>query len=211
MKRKNRKQEEFWNVLTHGLGAVLSLVALVLLVGYTAWKGSLLELGASLVFGLSLVLLYSASTIYHAVVQLRHKRFWQRVDHLSIYILIAGTYTPVMLVGLKGVWGWTLFSLIWVLVVVGFVFKFSKYRYNEKLSLTLYAVMGWLCIIGIQPIIQALSSSALLLIALGGVCYTGGIYFYAKDRNRFYHPIWHVFVLGGSAFHFFAIFHYILP
>lgn len=211
MQRKNRKQEEFWNVLTHGLGAVLSVVALVLLVGYTAWKGTLLELGASLVFGLSLVLLYSASTIYHAVVQLRHKRFWQLVDHLSIYILIAGTYTPVMLVGLKGVWGWTLFSLIWVLVIVGFVFKFSKYRYNEKLSLALYAVMGWLCIIGIQPIIQALSSSALLLIALGGACYTGGIYFYAKDRNRFYHPIWHVFVLGGSAFHFFAIFHYILP
>ncbi|MFM2231088.1 MAG: hypothetical protein RL607_2346 [Bacteroidota bacterium] len=211
MKPKNRTQEEFWNVLTHGVGAVLALVALGVLVGYTATHGTRLHLAVSIVFGLSLVLLYTASTIYHAVVTLRHKKLWQRIDHLSIYVLIAGTYTPVMLVGLQGVWGWTLFSLIWVLVVVGFVFKFSKYRYNEKISLTLYAVMGWLCVIGIQPLMEALSSTALLLIGLGGVCYTVGIYFYAKDHKRFYHPIWHVFVLGGSAFHFFAVFHSILP
>lgn len=211
MKRKNRKQEELLNVLTHGFGAVLSLVALVVLLVYSSVSESKLHFAVCLVFGLSLLLLYTASTVYHAVVRLRHKRLWQRIDHLSIYVLIAGTYTPVMLVGLKGVWGWTLFGLIWLLVLVGFAFKFSKYRYNERLSLSLYALMGWLCIVGIKPIWEALSASALLFIALGGICYTGGIYFYAKDHQRFYHPIWHVFVLGGSAFHFFAIYHYILP
>ncbi len=211
MKPKNRRQEELLNVLTHGLGAVLSVIALVLLIVYTSLKGNLLNVAVGIVFGLSLVLLYSASTIYHAVVKLSHKKLWKRIDHLSIYILIAGTYTPVMLVGLKGIWGWTIFSLIWLLVVVGFAFKFSKYRYNEKLSLGLYAIMGWLCIVAIKPIMEHLSTNALLFIALGGICYTVGIYFYAKDHKRYYHPIWHLFVLGGSIFHFFAVFHCILP
>ena len=166
---------------------------------------------SSLVFGISLILLYSASTVYHAVYKLKWKKICQKIDHLSIYVLIAGTYTPIALLGLKGVWGWSMFGVIWGMALIGFIFKFSPLRNNEKISLSLYALMGWASIIAIKPMIENLSTGALSLIILGGLCYTFGIYFYAKDRKPFYHPIWHLFVLGGSIMHFCAIFFFILP
>lgn len=211
MPKRNRKREEFWNVLTHGTGAVLSVAALVLLIVYTSIKGTKTELIVSIIFGSSLVLLYSASTIYHAMRRLRWKRLWRLIDHLSIYILIAGTYTPIALIGLKGAWGWVIFSVIWILAIIGFIFKFSPLRRSEKLSLSLYALMGWLILIAIKPLCQCLSTEALLCILGGGLCYTFGIYFYAKDKIPFNHAIWHVFVLGGSTLHFLGIFFYILP
>lgn len=211
MPKKNRKKEEFYNVITHGVGAVLSVVALILMIIYSAISGSTIAIVCSLVFGLSLITLYSASTIYHAVYKLKWKKICQRIDHLSIYILIAGTYTPIALLGLKGVWGWAMFGVIWGLAIIGFIFKFSPLRYNEKISLSLYAIMGWTAIIAIKPMIENLSAGALTFIILGGLCYTFGIYFYAKDRKPFYHPIWHLFVLGGSIMHFCAVFFFILP
>lgn len=211
MLKKNRKREEFWNVITHGTGAVLSVIALILLIVYTSIRGTKTELIVSAVFGTSLVLLYSASTIYHAMRRLRWKRIWRLIDHLSIYILIAGTYTPIALLGLKGVWGWIIFSLVWILAIIGFIFKFSPLRRSEKLSLSLYAIMGWLIIIAVKPLVESLSSEALLFLLGGGLCYTFGIYFYAKDKIPFNHAIWHVFVLGGSTLHFLGIFFYILP
>lgn len=211
MPKRDRKREEFWNVLTHGTGAVLSVAALVLLIVCTSIKGTKTELIVSIIFGSSLVLLYSASTIYHAMRRLRWKRLWRLIDHLSIYILIAGTYTPIALIGLKGVWGWVIFSVIWILAIIGFIFKFSPLRRSEKLSLSLYALMGWLILIAIKPLCQCLSTEALLCILGGGLCYTFGIYFYAKDKIPFNHAIWHVFVLGGSTLHFLGIFFYILP
>ncbi|MPT33477.1 MAG: hemolysin III family protein [Chryseobacterium sp.] len=211
MPKKNRKKEEFYNVITHGVGAALSVVALILMIIYSAISGSTIAIVCSLVFGLSLITLYSASTIYHAVYKLKWKKICQRIDHLSIYILIAGTYTPIALLGLKGVWGWTMFGVIWGLAIIGFIFKFSPLRYNEKISLSLYAIMGWTAIIAIKPMIENLSAGALTFIILGGLCYTFGIYFYAKDRKPFYHPIWHLFVLGGSIMHFCAVFFFILP
>ncbi|AXG74479.1 hemolysin III family protein [Flavobacterium arcticum] len=211
MYKKNRKREEFWNTLTHGLGAVLAVVALVLLIIFSAYNGSAMHLAVSLVFGISLVLLYSASTIYHAVVKLKWKRFFRLIDHLSIYVLIAGTYTPFALLGLKGTWGWTIFGLIWAFAIVGFIFKFSPLRRSEKLSLSLYALMGWLIIIAIKPLLANVPSPALWYLLGGGLCYTFGIYFYAKEKIPYNHAIWHVFVLGGSTLHFLGIFLYLIP
>ena len=211
MPKKNRKKEELYNVITHGLGVVLSVVALVLMIYYSVESGNTVAIASSLVFGISLILLYSASTIYHAVYRLKWKKICQKIDHLSIYLLIAGTYTPIALLGLKGVWGWSMFGVIWGMALIGFIFKFSPLRNNEKISLSLYALMGWASIIAIKPMIENLAPGALLFIILGGLCYTLGIYFYAKDRKPYYHPIWHLFVLGGSVLHFCGIFFFILP
>lgn len=211
MPKKNRKHEELWNVVTHGTGALLSVAALVLLVVYSAAKDSAVNLAASVVFGASLVVLYTASTVYHAMRGFRWRRIFRIVDHLSIYILIAGTYTPVALLGLKGQWGWGIFAAIWALALIGFVFKFSTLRRSEKLSLSLYAVMGWLIIIAIKPLLENVAPQALWYILAGGLCYTFGIYFYAKEKIPYNHTIWHLFVLGGSTLHFFGIFLYIIP
>ncbi|WP_374440075.1 hemolysin III family protein [Epilithonimonas sp.] len=211
MQKKNRKKEELLNVITHGFGILLSVIALILMLIYSVVSGSSMALATSLVFGISLITLYSASTVYHAVYKLKWKKICQRIDHLSIYILIAGTYTPIALLGLKGAWGWTMFGCAWGLAIIGFIFKFSPLRRNEKISLSLYALMGWMCIIAIKPMLENLSSGAITFIILGGLCYTLGIYFYAKDRKPFYHPIWHLFVLGGSIMHFCAVFFFIMP
>ncbi|WP_297332285.1 hemolysin III family protein [Flavobacterium sp.] len=211
MAKKNRKKEELLNVITHGTGAVLSVAALIIMLVYCIVKGSAMHIAACAVFGLSLVVLYSASTIYHAVAKLKLKRLWRLIDHLSIYVLIAGTYTPVALLGLKGAWGWTIFGLIWAFAIAGFIFKFSPLRRSEKLSLSLYALMGWLIIIAIKPLLNTVDTGALLFLLGGGLCYTFGIYFYAKEKIPYNHAIWHVFVLGGSILHFFGIFIYLVP
>lgn len=211
MPKRNRKQEEFWNVITHGAGSLLSVVALILLAIFTMGKGTKTDLAAAVIFGVSLVLLYTASTIYHAAYGLRWKRIFRKIDHLCIYVLIAGTYTPVALIGLKGVWGWSIFGFIWAFAIAGFIFKFSPLQRSEKLSLTLYALMGWLIIIAIKPLIENLATGALYCLLGGGLCYTLGIYFYAKEKIPYNHAIWHVFVLGGSALHFFGIFFYLIP
>lgn len=211
MPKRNRKQEELWNVITHGTGAVLSVAAFILLTVFSAIKGTKMHLAASLVFGVSLVLLYSASTIYHAVYSLKWKRIFQKIDHLCIYVLIAGTYTPIALLGLKGAWGWSIFGIIWGFAIAGFIFKFSPLRKSEKLSLALYAIMGWLIIIAIKPLIENLAAGALYYLLGGGLCYTIGIYFFAKEKIPYNHTIWHLFVLSGSALHFFGIFFYLIP
>lgn len=211
MAKKNRKSEELWNTLTHGTGAVLSVAALVAMLVFSTLKGTPIHIAASIVFGLSMILLYTSSTIYHAVSTLKWKRILKQIDHLCIYVLIAGTYTPVALLGLKGAWGWWIFGLIWAFAIAGFIFKFSPLRYNQKLSLTLYALMGWLIIVAIKPMIANLSTGMLLFILGGGLCYTVGIYFYAKEKIPYNHAIWHVFVMGGTALHFAGIFMYLIP
>jgi len=211
MPKRNRKQEELWNVITHGTGAVLSVAAFIILTIFSYIKGTKMHLAASLVFGVSLVLLYSASTIYHAVYSLKWKRIFQKIDHLCIYVLIAGTYTPIALLGLKGAWGWSIFGIIWGFAIAGFIFKFSPLRKSEKLSLALYAIMGWLIIIAIKPLIENLAAGALYYLLGGGLCYTIGIYFFAKEKIPYNHTIWHLFVLSGSALHFFGIFLYLIP
>ena len=197
-------------MLTHGLGAVLSLIGLFILIHFASQSGSQIELICAAVFGPSMVVLYLASTIYHAVSNEKRKLIFQKLDHLCIYILIAGTYTPIALLGLKGAWGWRIFGSIWGMAALGFVFKFSPLRKSEKLSLILYAAMGWLIIIAIKPLVENLSSEALLYMGLGGLFYTAGIYFYAQNKIPYNHAIWHLFVLAGSAFHYFGILFYVL-
>lgn len=204
------RNEEFWNTLTHAAGVVLSVFALVLLV-FSSSKGSALDVVSATIFGTSLLLLYLASTLYHASQNRRKKFYLRKLDHLCIYLLIAGTYTPVTLIGMKGVWGWTIFGIIWGLAVLGFVFKFSPLRKSENLSLGLYALMGWLILIGMKPLVESLSIGALTFMGLGGLFYTVGIYFYVKEKIPYNHAIWHLFVLAGSIFHFFGIYGYILP
>jgi len=211
MAKRNRKSEELWNVVTHGTGAVLSVIALAIMVLYSVYHGTFMHIAVSIIFGSSLVLLYSASTVYHWAWKLRWKRLLQRIDHLCIYLLIAGSYTPIALLGLKGVWGWTIFGLIWAFAIAGFIFKFSPLRKSEKLSLTLYALMGWLIIIAIKPLIENLATGALFFLLGGGLCYTFGIYFYAKEKMPYNHTIWHLFVLGGSTLHFLGVFLYLIP
>lgn len=209
-KNINYRNEEFWNVLTHGLGAVLSFIGLFILIHKASLGSSKMEMICAVIFGLSMVILYSASTIYHAVSNEKRKLIFQKLDHLCIYILIAGTYTPIALLGLKGAWGWSIFGSIWAMAALGFVFKFSPLRKSEKLSLILYAAMGWLIVIAIKPLITNLSSDALLYMGLGGLFYTVGIYFYANEKIPFNHAIWHLFVLAGSAFHYFGILFFVL-
>lgn len=204
------RNEEVWNTITHGIGAVLSVVALVLMVVYSVMSDSLTAILSSVIFGFGLISLYTASTLYHAAKNPRRKYILQKVDHLCIYLLIAGTYTPVMLVGLKGSWGWIMFSSIWGLTLLGFVFKFSPLQKNQRLSLILYALMGWFAIFALKPLLESLPNEALLLLGSGGLAYTMGIYFFVNHRIQFNHLIWHLFVLAGSTLHFFAIFLYIL-
>lgn len=211
MPKKNLKQEELWNTISHGTGAVLSVAALAAMVVYSALYGTAIHLAASIVFGTSLILLYTASTAYHAAWKLKWKRILQRIDHLCIYVLIAGTYTPVALLGLKGTWGWAIFGFIWAFAIAGFIFKFSPLRKNEKLSLILYGLMGWLIIVAIKPLTSSVAPGMLYYLLGGGLCYTFGIYFYAKEKIPYNHAIWHVFVLGGSTLHFVGIFMYLIP
>lgn len=205
------KNEEVWNTLTHGLGALLSVAALVLMLVVASRYGSALDVVCASIFGATLVFQYVASTFYHAQFKPRLKYYWQKVDHVCIYLLIAGTYTPVTLTGLGGGWGWTIFGIIWGLAIFGFVYKLSALRKYKKISLFLYILMGWVIVIAAKPMWESLSAEALLFIGIGGLLYTLGTYFYANDKIPYNHAIWHLFVLGGSAFHFFAILWYILP
>lgn len=202
-------EEEVWNVITHAIGAFLSFIGLFFLI-YGASDKSELDMVCAVVFGLSMLMLYTASTIYHAVSDKRKKLIYQKFDHLCIYILIAGTYTPVALLGLKGAWGMGIFISIWIMAAIGFLFKFSPLRESERLSLVLYAAMGWLIIIAIKPLIENLSAEALTYMGVGGLFYTVGIYFFANEKIPYNHLIWHLFVMAGSAFHYFGILRFIL-
>jgi len=198
-------REEMANALTHGLGVLLSLVGGAVLVILAAVYAGWLEIVTATVFVVSLVLLYSASTLYHSarhpVARYRLKVF----DHCAIFLLIAGTYTPFTLVGLGGGWGWSLFGTIWGMAALGVVLKlFFTGRY-VLLSTATYIAMGWLAIIAIVPMIRALPSAALLWLLIGGVAYTAGTVFYHNRRVPYSHAIWHLFVLGGSISHFIAV------
>ena len=205
--------DEILNSLTHGAGVLLSIAGLVLLVVFAsirepdAWK-----IVSFSVYGLSLIMMYTASTLYHAFRDKKKKHFLNLLDHASIYILIAGTYTPFTLVSMRGPWGWTIFGVIWGLAVAGVIFKLFFYKDKYRvLSAIIYVIMGWIIIIAIKPLIQNVPAPGLYWLLAGGLFYCAGVIFYIKRENRFNHVIWHLFVLAGSISHFFAIFYYVLP
>ena len=189
---------------------MLSVVALVLLVSLPALRGDALGVTCGAIFGTALVLLYSASTIYHSLHSERGKRFCRKLDHASIFLLIAGTYTPFLLVTLRGPWGWSLFGVVWGLCLTGMTLKFFLAGRFRVVSTLIYILTGWLIVIAIKPLFAALPAGGIWLLTAGGLCYTGGTVFYLWKSLRYHHAIWHLFVLAGSICHFFSVFRYVL-
>ncbi|MCB9283148.1 MAG: hemolysin III family protein [Lewinellaceae bacterium] len=201
--------EERVNTITHGIGAGLSITALVLLLATCRDCGAIRMVSFS-VYGASLVLLYLASAIYHGVMAEKLKEVFARIDHSAIYLLIAGTYTPFTLLTLKGPWGWTLFGVIWGLAIIGVAYKLFFYQDKYRaISAVLYIGMGWLAIFAIKPLIQNLPTGGLIWLFAGGLSYSFGVIFYLWEKLPFNHGIWHLFVLGGSICHFIAVYYYV--
>ena len=201
---------ERFNAWTHLVGAVLALVGAVWLLLLASASGDSWKQVSVAIYGVTLVLLYSTSTLYHSV-QGPAKRLMQKLDHLSIYLLIAGSYTPFCLVSLRGPWGWSLFATVWCLALIGMLQEIKPRSEARVLSLVIYAVMGWLVLVAVQPLLAALGREGFAWLASGGVLYTIGIIFFAYDsRFRHWHGIWHLFVMAGSLLHFVAIWRYVL-
>jgi len=192
--------EEVASTVTHGVGLALSIAGLASMLVVSRddpWR-----VVSATVFGTTLVLLYASSTLYHAITGLRLKAFLQVLDHACIYLLIAGSYTPLTLVSLRGPWGWSLFGVVWGLAIAGVCLKFVvRGRKDGRISTAIYLAMGWLAVIAIGPMIRTLAPAALAWLVAGGLCYTLGTVFFAWQRLRFNHAIWHLFVLAGSACH----------
>ncbi|MBI5274422.1 MAG: hemolysin III family protein [Chlamydiales bacterium] len=204
-------QEEFANSITHGFGLLLSLIACALLIYNSITRGDTSHIVSSSIYGGSLVTLYTISTLYHAC-QTRMKKLLRRLDHISIYLLIAGTYMPITLIVLQGVVGWTLFILEYLFCVIGIAFKIIFGHRFEALSGAFYLIMGWLAIFAIEPIVATLPFYGILSLFLGGIFYTLGFIFFALDtKYHYFHTIWHMFVLAGSFAHFYLIFYYVIP
>ena len=201
---------ERFNSISHLVGAALALIGMVLLVGYASAQGDPWKIVSFSIYGVSLFLLYSLSTLYHSL-RGRAKEIFQKLDHVAIYLLIAGTYTPFTLVTLRGAWGWTLFVIIWGLAILGIIVDSRHKDGSRAIQMVIYLLMGWLILIAMKPLVQALPTGALVLLVLGGVFYTSGIIFYAIDkRMKHAHGIWHLFVLAGSISHYLAVLFYIL-
>ncbi len=203
--------EERANSITHGLGLVFSILGLVLIVIASVRVGTVWHVVSASVFGSTLVLLYTTSTLYHSFQNSRTKQLLQKFDHAAIFLLIAGTYTPFLLVTLRGPWGWSLFGVVWGLAMAGIVLKFWFAGRFRLVSTLIYIGMGWLVMIALKPLRAALPGAGLELLLAGGLCYTGGTIFYLWKRLPYHHAIWHLFVLGGSACHWVAVFCYVLP
>ena len=204
------KTEEKINVITHGLGLLLSIAALVFLIIHASYKGTARHIVSFTVFGSSLILLYSASTLYHYVQKPKWRKRLNILDHAAIYVLIAGTYTPFTLVTLKGWLGWTLFGITWGIAIAGIVFKLFFTGRFEILSTIAYVAMGWIIIFAIRPLIQVFPINGLYWLLAGGVFYTLGAILFSIRKLRYNHAIFHVFVLLGSFSHFIAIYFYVL-
>ena len=200
-----QRREELASALTHGLGATAALAAGAVLITLAALFGNAWQLGASIVFGITLLLLYLASTLYHAVSHPVTKGRLKVFDHCAIYLLIAGTYTPFTLVGLRGPTGWWLFGTIWALALAGVVFKLFYTGRFKRLSTLIYIVMGWIVVFAAKPMAQALGPASLGWLLTGGVAYTLGTVFYMRPQMRWSHAIWHGFVIAGSMCHYTAV------
>ena len=199
--------EALANATTHGAGLVASLIALPVLIGNASKNGDTQQLIGAAIYGVSLVLLFAASTTYHSFVHTSARRVLRTIDHSAIYILIAGSYTPFGLGPLRGSFGYSLLVAVWTMAVVGVALKFVK-GVQKKPWLTVgpYIAMGWVAIIGIKPLIENVGKTGVMWMVAGGLCYTGGVVFYALDKRiRYGHAVWHLFVLAGSVCHFVAV------
>jgi hemolysin III len=208
--RSSASREEIANTVTHGLGLFAAILGSVILIPLSALRGDVWQTAGAAIFGTGLLVLYATSTLYHAVSHQPVKARLKICDHCAIYILIAATYTPFTLVGLRGAWGWTLFGSIWGLAFCGVVFKLfftGRFRFA---STCLYLAMGWLVVIAVDPLVDALARSSLSWLVIGGLAYSAGTWFYLRPR-RYAHAIWHLFVLLGSVCHYLAVFTHVVP
>lgn len=200
--------EEIANAVTHGAGTLLSVAALVLMVVFASYSADPWRIVGVSVFGTSLIMLYLASTLYHSLSRTQLRDLMRIFDHCAIYFLIAGTYTPFLLVSLRGPWGWTLFAVLWGATVVGCVFKAFCIGRLHKVTTFLYLAMGWTILVAIKPAMEAVPVGAVVLMLIGGLAYSFGVIFYLWDRLPYNHAIWHLFVMAGSTAHFIAVFIY---
>lgn len=206
VKRPYTIQEEIWSSLIHGIGIALSLAGLIVLVTLAAQNGNVWVVVSTAIFGVSMVVLYTASTLYHAIPNPEIKLKLKKFDHISIYYLIAGTYTPFMLVNMRGSVGWTVFGIIWGLALIGTVLKLCTQGSGTKAwSIGLYLLMGWLVVFASKQLAARLPDIGLTFLVLGGLFYTLGIFFYVWKSRQYTHAVWHFFVLSGTVMHFFAV------
>ena len=203
--RKLSVKEEIFNSVTHGIGTVLSVVALALLVSYAVGKGDIWHIVSYSIYGSTLVLLYLCSTLYHSFTKEKIKNLFARFDHAAIFLLIAGTYTPFLLTVLRGTLGWTLFGIIWGVALIGVVIRSIYLTRFRKLMVGLYLAMGWMFVVAVGPMLRNLPLISIIFLFLGGIFYSVGVVFYVKRNLKYAHGIWHLFVLAGSIMHFFAV------
>jgi hemolysin III len=199
------KREEIANAVTHGIGTGLAIAALVILVIAAALKGTAAHVISFSIFGSTMVVLYLSSTLYHSITHTNAKYLFRKFDHMSIFLLIAGSYTPFCLAVLPGWIGWTIFGIVWLCASAGIVLKVFLTGRNERFSTFFYLMMGWLIVPAIKPLYDSVSHQTFLFLMLGGAFYTMGTFFFIKDKKQYYHSIWHLFVLAGSTFHFFSV------
>ena len=204
-KRVYSTGEEIANSITHGIGAALAIAALVILIVFAAIDGNVWHVVSFSIFGSTLVLLYFASTLYHSLTHVGAKHLFHKFDHISIYLLIAGTYTPFCLTALRGWIGWTVFGIVWTCAVLGTIVKAISVGKKVKLSTILYVAMGWVILLAIKPLYNSMPYVGFLLLMAGGISYTLGTIFFIRDHVKYNHSVWHIFVIGGSVFHFFAV------
>ncbi len=202
-------KEEIANAITHGLGFLLSIPAFVMLILQAVDKHSAWYLVTFTIFGASTILLYLCSTLLHSFKPSKARRIFAIMDHSAIYLLIAGTYTPLMLISMRGTMGWTIFSVIWILAIIGIVFKCFFINRFKLLSTFFYVLMGWLIMIVIQPLHHQISGSGFTFLFVGGLFYTIGAVFYSWNKLPYNHAIWHLFVMAGSTFMFICIYQYV--
>jgi hemolysin III len=203
--------EEVLHASTHGVGILLSIAGLAVLVAFAAMNGNGWHVTSASIYGATLVLMYSASTLYHGVWHQRAKALLRRFDHAAIFLLIAGTYTPFMLVNLREQGGWILFAVIWALAVAGVILEFTGWRPFKRISLGVYLGMGWLVVFALEPLVEQVSTGGLVLLVAGGLAYTLGAVFYVRESMKYHHAIWHLFVLAGSILHYFSVLFYVIP
>ncbi len=199
------KREEIANAITHGIGALLAIAALVLLIVFSALQGSAWHVSSFTIFGSTMVVLYVMSTLYHSLTHIRAKKLFRKFDHMSIFLLIAGTYTPFCLTTLRGWLGWTIFGIVWACAIGGIVLKAFHTGKGALISTILYIIMGWIIIFFIRPVYETMSTEGFSFLLLGGAFYTLGAFFFIREKIPYNHSIWHLFVLAGSIFHFFAV------
>lgn len=197
--------EEIFNSVSHGVGTLLAIAGTAVLIVLAAIHGGAWEVVSCAIFGASLILLYTMSTLYHALTNKHVKSFFRIMDHDTIFFLIAGTYTPITLIPLRGVVGWVLFGVIWGAAILGIVMNSINLEKFRKPSIICYALMGWAVIFAIKPMLRHCTPLSLWFLLIGGLCYTGGIVFYVIKSKKYFHSIWHIFTVAGSVFHYFSV------